>query len=106
MPTRSQRHKSEIQGLQLPVVAILPDTAAIAAVGAVGRVVATLSTNGGTPPVVYTIANGGGMSIAINGSQIVTTVNPCATVGAKTVQITATDAWGRAKTEPVTVTVS
>ena len=54
MPQRSQRHKDEFQPLLgPPITNILPDTATIAAVGAVGRTVATLSIAGGTAPVTY-----------------------------------------------------
>ena len=114
MPQRSQSHKRAIQSYDSggntnapPITGIGPDTATIAAVGAVSRTVATLSVTGGTAPIVYTIANAAGMSIAITGGNLLTTtVNPCGTVGAKAVQITATDARGQTKTETITVTVT
>jgi hypothetical protein len=106
MPQRSQRHVSEVQGRIVLITGISPDTASIAAVGAVGRTVATLSATGGTAPVTYTIANAGGLSLAISGNLLQTTADPVGTVGAKTVGITATDSRGQTKTENIAVTVT
>lgn len=92
-----------------PITNILPDTATIAAAGAVGRTVATLSTVGGTAGFIYTIANAGGMSIAIGGTGgnlILTTVNPVSTTGAKSVSVTSTDRRFQTKTETIAVTVT
>ena len=92
MPQRSQRHKAEMQAITgPPITNILPNTATIAAAGAVGRTVATLSVTGGTAPVNYLIADAAGMSIAIAGNLVQTTVNPVSTVGAKAVQIMASE---------------
>lgn len=106
MPQRSQLRKYDNQVSRPPITNILPDTATIAAAGAVGRTVATMSIVGGTPPVIYTIANAAGLSIAISGNLIVTTVNPVGTAGAKSVSITATDVRQQTKTETITVTVT
>ena len=107
MPTRSQRHKQEFQGYRSPAItAINPDTASIAAAGAVGRTVATMSVAGGTPPITYAVTAGGGLSAAMNGNLLQTTVNPCGTAGVKTVSISATDPWGQTKTETIAVTVT
>lgn len=89
-----------------PITGILPDTATIAAAGAVGRTVATLSVTGGTPAIIYAITNAGGMSIAISNNLIVTTVNPCGTAGAKTVTVSATDRRFQTKSETIAVTVT
>ena len=98
MPTRSQRHKEVFQGYRSPAITgISPDTASIAAAGAVARTVATLSVVGGTPPITYAVVSGGGLSAAMNGNLLQTTVNPCGTAGVKTVSISATDPWGRPK---------
>jgi|SRR6187200_3374482 len=106
MPTRSQRHK-ESQAYQAPAISgISPDTASIAAAGAVGRTVATLSVAGGTPPVTYAVTAGGGLSAAMSGNLLQTTVNPCGTAGVKTVSISATDSWGQTKTETIAVTLT
>lgn len=106
MPNRSQRLKEARELPGRPITNILPDTATIAAAGAVGRTVATLSITGGSLPVTYAIANAGGMSIALSGSTIVTTVNPCGTAGAKSVSVMATDSKFQTKTETITVTVT
>jgi 3-keto-L-gulonate-6-phosphate decarboxylase len=103
---RSQRHVAEVRNRIVPITGISPDTASIAAAGAIGRTVATLSVAGGTAPVTYTIANAGGLSLAIVGNLLQTTVNPVGTVGAKTVSIMATDSAGQILTENITVTVT
>jgi Asp/Glu/hydantoin racemase len=107
MIQRSQNHKEQVHGYRPPAITgILPDTASIAAAGAVGRTIATLSANGGTPPIAYTITSAGGLSAVIVGTQLNTSVNPCGTVGAKTVVITATDRWAQSRTENLIVTVT
>ena len=106
MPQRSQSRKLAREQPGRPITDILPNTVTIAAAGAVGRTVATLSIAGGSLPVTYTIAAAGGMQIAISGSTIVTTVNPCGTTGAKSVSIMATDSKFQTKTETITVTVT
>jgi hypothetical protein len=114
MGRHSQNRKLEIYGVNasgqrpLPpaITGILPDTATIAAAGAVGRTIATLSVTGGTAPVTYAITAAGGLSAVIAGSALNTSVDPCGTVGAKTVSIQATDARGQTKTETITVTLT
>jgi hypothetical protein len=107
MPHRSQRHKEQVHGYQPPeITGILPDTASIAAAGAVGRLIATLSATGGTAPIAYTITAAGGLSAVIAGNLLNTSVNPCGTVGAKTVTIMAIDRWGKTLTENITVTLT
>jgi 3-keto-L-gulonate-6-phosphate decarboxylase len=106
MPQRSQRHVAEIRNRIVPITGISPDTATIAAVGAIGRTVATLSVTGGTAPVIYTIANAGGLALVIVGNLLQTTADPVGTVGAKTVSILASDNAGQSKIEDITVTVT
>jgi hypothetical protein len=107
MPQRSQRHKEQVHGYRAPeITGILPDTATIAAAGAVGRTIATLSVSGGTPPVTYSITAAGGLSAVIAGNLLNTSVNPCGTAGAKTVGIMATDSQGKTLTENITVTLT
>lgn len=114
MPNRSQSHmlrtgRYTSGGVSPPspeITGILPDTATIAAAGAVGRTIATLSVTGGTAPVTYAITAAGGLSAVIAGSALNTSVDPCGTVGAKTVSIQATDSKGQTKTETITVTLT
>jgi hypothetical protein len=106
MSVRSQHHKAQVHGYKPNFVGILPDTATIAAAGAVGRTVATLSSTGGTPPVTFSIFAAGGLAAAITGNLLQTTVNPCGTVGAKTVGITARDSIGKTLTENIVVTLT
>lgn len=107
MTTRSQRHKAQVHDYNPPAITgILPDTASIAGIGAVGRTVATLSAAGGTGAIVYTIVNAGGMSLVIAGNKLNTTGDPCGTVGAHSVSIKATDSWGKTLTENIAVTVT
>jgi hypothetical protein len=89
-----------------PIAGISPEAVTLTAAGAVSRVIATLSLVGGTPPITYTIANAGGLSMNVTGNQLLTTVDPCGTVGVHTPTITATDSRGLAKTEPITVTLT
>lgn len=108
MTVRSQRHKEQVHG-STPAPAITgisPDTATLTATGAVGRTVATLSVTGGTAPVTYSIAAAGGLSAAIAGNLLQTSVNPCGTAGAKTVGITATDSRSKTLTENIVVTLT
>jgi len=107
MGRRSQRHKQELYGYTPPAITgILPDTATIVGVGAVGRTIATLSVTGGTAPITYVITAGGGLSAVIAGNLLNTSVNPCGTAGVKTVGIQATDAKGKTLTENIAVTVT
>lgn len=108
MTARSQRHKEQVHGMipPVPITGILPDTATIAASGAVGRTVATLSTQGGTAPFSYSITAAGGLSAVIAGNLLQTSVNPCGTAGVKTVSIQSTDARGQVKVETIAVTVT
>lgn len=107
MTKRSQQRKQEMYGYRPPeITSIAPDTASIAGIGAVGRLVATLSVTGGTAPIVYTIANAGGMSVIIAGNLLNTTGDPCGTVGAHSVSITATDSKGKTLNENLAVTVT
>ena len=117
MPTRSQEHLLRVgratSGGQLPPVLqpppitnILPDTANITAVGAVGRVVAALSVVGGTPPVVFTITSAGGLAINIVGAEIRTTADPVGPVAMTGVTVQAADLRGQIKTEAIAVTVT
>jgi hypothetical protein len=107
MPQRSQRHKEQVHGYRPPAITgILPDTATIVAAGAIGRTIATLSVTGGTAPITYSITAAGGLSATIAGNLLNTSANPCGTVGAKTVGIMATDAWGKTLTENMTVTLT
>jgi 3-keto-L-gulonate-6-phosphate decarboxylase len=107
MPVRSQRHKEQVHGYRAPeITGISPDTATIAAAGAVGRTIATLSVSGGTAPVTYSITAAGGLSAVIAGNLLNTSVNPCGTAGAKTVGIMATDSQGKTLTENITVTLT
>lgn len=106
MPRRSQASLLARQQPGKPITGISPDTASIAAAGAVGRTVATLSMAGGTPPVTYSLVSSGGLACAIQGNLLVTTVNPCGTAGAKTVVVTATDRLYQSRTENVVVTVT
>ena len=107
MPHRSQRHKEQVHGYRPPeITGIAPDTASIAAAGAIGRLIATLSVTGGTAPVTYAILAGGGLSAVIAGNLLNTSVDPCGTVGAKTVSIQATDSKGKTLTENIVVTVT
>lgn len=106
MPHRSQAALLARSRPGPPITGILPNTVTIAAAGAVGRTVATLSVTGGLAPITYSISSAGGMSIAISGNLIVTTVNPCGTAGAKTVQVMAVDRLYTTLTEPITVTVT
>jgi 3-keto-L-gulonate-6-phosphate decarboxylase len=105
--SRSQRHKEQVHGYRAPeITGISPDTASIAAAGAIGRLIATLSVTGGTAPITYAITAAGGLSAVIAGNLLNTSVNPCGTVGAKTVGIQATDAKGKTITETMTVTLT
>ena len=107
MPTRSQRHKQEFQGYRSPAITgISPDSASIAAAGAVGRTIATLSVVGGTPPITYAVVSAGGLSATFFNNLLQTSVNPCGTAGVKTVSVSATDDWGQTKTENIAVTVT
>src|SRR4029077_1868377 len=107
MIARSQRHKAEVHGYRAPAITgILPDTASIAAAGAICRTIATLSVSGGTPPITYSITAAGGLSAVIAGNLLNTSVNPCGTVGAKTVTILATDSQSKTLTEDITVTLT
>lgn len=107
MTQRSQRHKEQTHGYRPPeITGISPDTASIAAAGVVGRTVATLVTTGGTAPFTYSITAAGGLSAVIAGNLLNTSVNPCGTVGAKTVGIMVTDAKGKTLTENMTVTLT
>jgi 3-keto-L-gulonate-6-phosphate decarboxylase len=108
MIARSQRHKAEVHSyISSPLITgILPDTATIAASGAVGRTVATLSVTGGTAPITYSITAAGGLSAVIAGNLLQTSVNPCGTAGAKTVGIMATDSKSKTLTENIVVTLT
>ena len=67
MTVRSQRHKEQVHGSAAPaIIGISPDTASIAAAGAVGRTIATFTTTGGTAPFTYSIAAPGGLSAVIS----------------------------------------
>lgn len=89
-----------------PITGITPNTATIAADGAVNRTVATLGIAGGTAPATYAIAGAGGLSLNISGNLLRTNADPVGTAGPHTVSITATDAEGETKTEDVVVTVT
>jgi hypothetical protein len=117
MSRRSQSRKLEVHGINSdgerppwavapPITGISPDTATIAAAGAIGRTIATLSMTGGTAPATYAITAAGGLSAVILGNALNTSVNPCGTVGPKTVSIQATDARGQTKTETIVVTLT
>jgi hypothetical protein len=109
MTVRSQRHIAEVRGpLGPPITGINPDTATLAAAGAIGRTVATLTGTGGTAPYTWGINNAAGLSITIapGSNLITTTVNPYGTVGVKQVMVTAVDSRGMIKTEPIAVTVT
>src|SRR6476659_5945635 len=109
MPTRSQLHLVRVgrppAGVP-PVTSVLPDTASIAAAGAVGRTIATLSATGGTPPLTFFIANPAGLAMVIAGNLLNTAADPVGTAGSKLVAIKATDAFGATLTETLTVTVT
>ena len=106
MPHRSQRHTAEMYGVLRPILSLSPETATIAAVGAVGRAITELSVVGGTPPITYTVAAADTLSLAIDGVQLETAADPVGPTGVKSVQITATDSRGQTKTELIAVTVT
>lgn len=112
MPTRSQRHVREIRGVDSsggptpPITGIAPDTATLTAAGAVGRTICTAVPSGGTAPFTYSVAVAAGLACAFTGANLLTTVNPAGTVGAKATQVTVTDARGQTKTEVITVTLT
>lgn len=106
MGRRSQLRKYENHGYRPPITGISPNTATIAAAGVAGRTVTTLSIAGGVAPATYTIANAGGLSLAISGNLLLTNANPVGAVGPATVNIKATDGRGQTLTEPIAVTVT
>lgn len=108
MGRRSQAHRLRVHGVYgAPnITGILPDTATLAAVGAAGRTIATMSTTGGTAPFTYSIANYGGVQAAFVGNVLQTTGTPAGTVAAHTMSITVGDAAGRYLTETLVVTLT
>ena len=107
MGRRSQIHKEQVHGYRPPAITgISPDTATIAAAGAVGRTVATLSVTGGTAPITYSITAANGLSAVIAGNLLNTSADPCGTAGAKAVGIMATDSKGKTITENLVVTLT
>jgi len=112
MSTRSQAHlirtgRPTSGGLtpsSPPITATGPTTALGTAAGAVGRVIATLTASGGTPPYVWTVANAGGMSVNIVGAQLRTTADPAGSVGTHNVDLVCTDS--RSQTRPLTCVVT
>jgi 3-keto-L-gulonate-6-phosphate decarboxylase len=107
MTRRSQQRKQEIHGYTPPpVTGITPDTATIAAVGAVGRLVATLTATGGTAPFVYAVVNAGTLAVVIAGNALNTAADPVGPVGTQPVSVRVTDIKGKTITENVAVTVT
>jgi len=114
MPNRSQAHllrtgRNSSGGVRPPspaITGVLPDTATLAAAGAVSRTIATLSAAGGVPPFTWSTVSAGGLSFNIIGNSMVTTVDPCGTVGLHTAQVMATDSFGKTLTEPIAVTLT
>lgn len=107
MTKRSQWRKQELYGYHPPAITgINPDTATIAAAGTVGRVIASLTVAGGTPPITYTIANAAGLSLALPLADLLTAANPVGVAGTYPVSITAKDSWNKTLTETITVTVT
>lgn len=111
---RSQRHMRDVEGLDSSgnigpgpaPTGISPDVASIAAAGATGRVIATLSTTGGQGPYTYTIIAAAGVSAQFVGSQLQTTVNPAGTVALHTMSIMSKDQRGSTITENLAVTLT
>lgn len=90
-----------------PLGSVGPTTATIAAAGAIGRLVATLTSTAGVQPITYTIAaNPAGMGLKITGNQLLSTTNPIGAVGAHAINVTATDGLGAALTITLTVTLT
>lgn len=107
MTKRSQGRKAEIHGYTPPpVTGVTPDTATIAAAGAVGRLVATLTATGGTAPFVYAIVNSGTFNLVIAGNLLNTNADPVGPTGTQQVSIRVTDAKGKTLTENIAVTVT
>lgn len=113
MAVRSQAHmlrtgRSTSGGVQpnAPITGINPDTATLAAAGAVGRTIATLSVVGGTAPITYALVTAAGVSASFTANVLKTTVDPCGTAGVKTMSVSATDAVGQTKTETLAVTLT
>lgn len=111
---RSQRHMRVVEGVDSSgqigpgpaPTGILPDTASIAAAGVVGRTIATLSTTGGQGPYTYTIVNAAGVSAAIVGAALQTTVDPAGTAALHTMSILSKDQRGSTVTENLAVTLT
>jgi hypothetical protein len=121
MPTRSQRHLREFQGYDSsgqggggvapgnpPITGIYPDVATIAGVGAVGRLIATLSTSGGTGIKTFTLIGAVGLTVKIvpANNTLITDADPVGAPGIHEVTIQADDELGETLTEILTVTVT
>lgn len=113
---RSQRHMKHVQGINASgdigpgggpgPTGISPDVASIAAAGAVGRTIATLSTVGGQSPYTYRIIAAAGVSAQFVGAALQTTVNPAGTVALHTMSIETRDQRGNTLTENLAVTLT
>lgn len=106
MPQRSQSRMAANRGYRPPITSILPDTASIAAAGAVNRVIATMSVVGGVIPITYTVTDAAGLNLNVLNNTLRTNLNPVGTAGSKAVVVKATDGVGQTKSETITVTVT
>lgn len=116
MVGRSQRHKQQIQGVDSSgnvgpgggpgPTGIAPDTATIAAAGAVDRTIATMVTTGGQGPYNYSIIAAAGVSAQFVGAALKTTVNPAGTVALHNMSIQTRDTRGNVLTENLAVTLT
>lgn len=113
---RSQRHMVEVQGVNSSgdigpgggpgPASIAPNDATIAAVGAVGRVIATMVTTGGQGPYHYSIDDADGLAAEFVGAELRTTINPAGTVALHTVLVRVRDQRGSVEIEDIEVTLS
>lgn len=117
MPTRSQRHKRELQGVtsggggsaMAPSNGGTPTAVGLAAAGSVGRTIVAVSVLNGTPPFTYALTTAAGLSAAFtpNTSNLLkTTADPAGTVGGHGASVTVTDARSRTTVIPVAVTLT
>lgn len=84
-----------------------PTKASLAASAPVDTLVATLSTKGAFPPVVYVVRdNVDNLKVALTGADLKTNGTPVGTVGTHTLGIRATDAEGRTYQGALLVTLT
>ena len=116
MPTRSQRHLREIEGVNsggagpaLPPVNTTPSVVGLPAAGAVGRTIMEVTMLNGMPPFTYVVTTAAGVAAAFSpaGSNVLkTTADPAGTTGGHAMSLTVTDALNRAVVVPLAVTLT